>query len=138
MRLGRLGTFPKRGPARVLWLGAESDAPGHADLVRRLECELAALGFAGDGDSSARKGADGPSAHITLARVKHLEAGKSAVREISKNNSKTADIRAVFFVYNIVLVESELRPTGSVYSILETFPLNTAGNQIDPSPPAAA
>ena len=121
----------------MLWLGAECSGPDYAQLVRQLDVELAALGFNSERDSAATSAQGDPSAHITFARVKDPEAGKSITREISKINSKNADIKAVFFVYNIVLVESELRPDGSRYTILETFPLHADAAAIDPSPPAA-
>jgi 2'-5' RNA ligase len=137
LRLGGIGTFPRRKPARVLWLGADYSGPDYAQLVRQLERGLAALGLDGEGESKTTAALGEPSAHITVARIKDPEAGKSVSREISKINSKNADIKAVFFVYNIVLVESELRPGGSRYTILETFPLHADAAAIDPSPPSA-
>jgi len=134
--LGGLGTFPQKRSPRVLWLGIENDVQGYEHLVRQLELELRTRGIAAD--RSAGNEAPEPHPHITLARAKSPEGSKAMSRSLAKNISEYTDIKAVFFVYNIVLVESELLPNGSRYSVLETFPLSAGSTAIDPSPPAAS
>jgi 2'-5' RNA ligase len=65
MTTGALGTFPERGPARVVWLsvteGVEPLLRVHEELARRL----AAGAFAAEDRALA--------AHLTLARVRNRE-----------------------------------------------------------------
>jgi 2'-5' RNA ligase len=122
LRIGDIGTFPERRAARVLWAGVENAFPEYTRLAEYLDKALAARGFEpGPGPYTSARRQTNP--HVTIARVKTLAASKSVERALAGNNIEKVDKEGVFFVYNIVLVHSELRPGGSVYTVLETFPL---------------
>jgi 2'-5' RNA ligase len=115
LTLAGLGAFPAGRRPRVLWIGAEEGVPEFVRLTEYLYRELAAREFNVTGKWVAP--------HVTLARVKS-EIGERAVKRcLSENISVELDKKRVVSVYNIVLVQSELRPQGSVYTLLDTFPL---------------
>lgn len=117
--LDRLGAFPRRGPARVLWVGCQNEVPEFQRQAEYLEGEL--MGSAPGG--GARGAAQKASPHVTLARIKTPAGAQSVARVLRTNNSFDVDKEGVISVSNVVLFHSELRPQGSVYTVLETFPL---------------
>jgi len=122
LRVGAVGTFPERRPARVLWIGIESAFPEYWRLAEYLDKELVSRGFKpGAGPYWSIRRQTNP--HVTIARVKTPAGSKSVERVLAVKKFDKVDKERVIFVYNIVLVHSELRPEGSVYTILETFAL---------------
>lgn len=115
LELSSVGAFPDEKRPRVLWVGAQNAVPEFARLEEYLLRELRTAGFA----ANAREARP----HVTLGRIKSPAGAKSTARALAENNPKKADKEGVIFVYNIELVDSELRPRGSVYTVLETFPL---------------
>jgi 2'-5' RNA ligase len=109
------GAFPSGRQPRILWIGAQNGVPEYIRLDEYLYRALTKQGF----DVASRWG----TPHITIARAKSDLGTKAMARALALNNMKKPDKKGVFFVYNIVLVHSELQPEGSVYTILETFPL---------------
>lgn len=120
--LERLGAFPRPQQPRVLWVGASEqweqgeDAERLAALHRAVEACCVTLGFAPEGRPL--------SPHLTLARIKEGERhvgqalAKSGVMDRSISlESLTAG--------SVVLMKSELRPTGSVYTKLWEVRLKT-------------
>lgn len=115
LALSSMGAFPEGRQPRVLWIGAENGLPEYARLAEYLNSALSARSFAAE----TRRAYP----HVTIARVKTAAGSKAAARALALKNLKKPDKKGVFFVYNIVLMESELRPEGSVYTIVETFTL---------------
>ena len=116
--LGGIGAFPQERRPQVLWIGAQKGVPEYVRLDEYLYRALIARGF----DIASRWG----TPHVTIARVKTESGSKAAARTLADKNLKKLDKKGVVFVYNIVLMESELRPEGSVYAVLETFALTAA------------
>lgn len=114
-----VGTFPEQRRPQVLWLGATGDIPVLNRLAECLDRELSSRGFARE---SRRY-----RPHITLARMKSEEAQETVAKtlKIEVADLKNVDTIGVFRVESFVLIESELQPSGSVYTLLETFPLTT-------------
>ena len=146
LELEGLGTFPERRAPRVLWIGVKKGLPQYARFVEYLDGALMRepdkLGEAlstpnSDGAEQSEPRRPGEprvklhlrevgrraSPHVTLARVKSESGAKAVSRIFSEKIAKKADKKGVFFVYNVVLIESELRPEGSVFTVLETFQL---------------
>jgi 2'-5' RNA ligase len=109
MRLGKLGCFPNPRRPRVIWVGVESDAvEGGGPLIRlqrAVEENLEELGW------PAEKRRFHP--HLTLGRVKESEQVVQArlpwgLQRVQGQQQAT----------EICLIESDLRPTGAVYTVL--------------------
>jgi len=111
LRLGAPGAFPKSGPARVLWVGAEAGLPEYARLAEYLEGRLIGHGFAGSSEAhaSSRTGQQ-PRPHITIARAKTPRGSDAIRRALRENNLNKVDKEGVISVYNVVLFHSDLRP----------------------------
>jgi len=107
-----LGSFPPRGPARVLWVGV---GQGHTRLHQlRQQIDDALLGCGLDLDVRHFQ------PHVTLGRVRD-EAPPGAVAQFLKRHQayEAAPFRASAFV----LYASELRPSGAVHTPWRVFPL---------------
>ncbi len=111
MEVSGVGSFGGRIP-RVIWVGVGDGAEALTQLAGRVEAALARVGFA--------KERRGFTAHLTLGRVRssrNAEALLAALQEFH------AEKFGGFTTARFELMQSELRPTGSVYTLLERFPL---------------
>lgn len=105
VHLAGLGTFPPRGPNRVIWLGVSAQER-LAAIHREVEDRLAALGFERE---------ERPyHAHLTLARVRG-RLGPQAPSIIA--GTATAGL-AASAVRELTLFESRLSPRGAAYTAL--------------------
>jgi RNA 2',3'-cyclic 3'-phosphodiesterase len=113
--LERLGSFPGPQQPRILWVGPSEgweqgeEAKRLTSVHRAIEecCRL--LNLAPE---------DRPlSPHLTLARIK--EGGRSMGQALAKSGVMDRPLSlGSLAVYSVVLMRSELRPTGSVYTKL--------------------
>lgn len=113
--LERLGVFPRPQQPRVLWVGPSvsweqgADAKRLAELHRAVEKRCRSFEFAPE---------DRPlSPHLTLARIKEGE------REFSQALAQSGVLDGpmeigTLPIASIVLMKSDLRPTGPVYTKL--------------------
>ena len=100
------GAFPGWGSPRVLWVGVEDEEGRLGAIQARLEKELEKLGF------EREKRAFKP--HLTLGRVKAI----GGVRPVSEDlRNRQVDL-GTFEVTQIVVMKSDLKPTGAVYTPL--------------------
>ena len=107
------GAFPGGRKPRVLWLGI-GDASGRlAELHRRLEDECAHHGFAPEPREF--------HPHLTIARLRFPEAA----RELIARHKETEFAAVTFPVSEVVLMQSELGPGGSRYSVLSRHSLGS-------------
>jgi len=108
-----LGAFPSPNRARVVWAGLEEPAGTLAEFAERVEKEMQKLGF------DAEKRAFHP--HLTLGRVrKGGRPGRELAELIDRNREKSF---GTFATGEVVLFRSDLKPTGAVYTKLETVKL---------------
>jgi RNA 2',3'-cyclic 3'-phosphodiesterase len=108
LRLNGVGAFPTRQKPRVVWAGLAGDLAVLQGVQADLEDRLVGLGW------SKEQRPFNP--HITLGRVK--DAGQ--VREIAW----AVDLAALeFWVTAVQLVQSELRPSGPVYTVRQVVQL---------------
>ncbi len=118
--VSRLGTFPRPQAPRVLWAGPLESWEHGAEalrlqaLHRAVEDACRAAGLAPEGRPLIP--------HLTLARIKEGE------RQIGQALAQSGVLErpvtlGLFPIGSIVLMKSELRPTGSIYTKLWECPL---------------
>lgn len=110
-----LGVFPDVRAPRVLWVGLTA----HVDALKRLavdvEVALGAIGFAPESKPF--------NPHLTLARIK--ERSHDIGRVLSGEGLLAQETKlGELTVAAVSLMKSELKPTGSVYTRLQDFPLS--------------
>ncbi len=103
------GVFPNKKRAKILWFGIDDKKGSLTEIKENLEAELEKLGFAKE------KRRFKP--HLTIARLR--EPSKDLVSKHLENKIEPVG----FEVSGIVIYESELRPTGSVYKIVSKHEL---------------
>ena len=115
MPIERLGVFPRLQQPRVLWVGPSEqwkqgdDAKRLTALHRVVEDCCRSFGFAPEGRPL--------SPHLTLARVK--EGERHVGQALAKSGVMDWPITlGLLSVKSIVLMKSELRPIGSLYTKL--------------------
>ncbi len=115
MHMAGLSGFPPKGGARVVYVAAEEPSGELADLAQRVDSGLSeALGLEPERRPFR--------AHVTLGRARRGGQAPPAVRiaELIPD----ADFGQVQ-VDSVVLMKSDLTPSGAVYTPLERFPLGT-------------
>ena|ERR1017187_2060248 len=110
VHIRKLGFFPNPHSPRIFWCGIE--APGLDALAADTDRATATLGIAGEKREF--------SPHLTLARIKE-KLNLQPLRE------KIAALPSLDFgefeALSFSLYQSQLRPTGSVYTKLAEFPI---------------
>ena len=110
----RLGAFPHIQQPRVLWVGPSGpwdqgeDAKRLAAFHQEVESCCGSFGLVPDGRSL--------SPHLTLARIK--EGERQVGQALVKCGVLDRPLALELWVRSVVLMRSELRPTGSVYTKL--------------------
>jgi len=113
MRVAGLSGFPPRGTPRVVHVGVEEPTGALSALQAAVEESLAdGLGIAPEKRRYIP--------HVTLGRVKKRSACPT-VQEMSAALERQ-DFGEVD-VDSLVLMKSDLRPSGAVYSVVHHFPL---------------
>jgi 2'-5' RNA ligase len=112
--LGKLGKFGGRQNPRVLWVDAAGDTEALSDLQKRVEEQLSPLGFPPDDREF--------SVHLTLARVPD-DLQREVARAVDEaiNGTEVPDLPIP--VSEVVLMRSELRREGAIYTRLASFRL---------------
>jgi len=103
-----LGVFPKPARARVLWIGFSEGADRCRKIWESIEGPMEEAGF--------RREKRPFRAHLTLARFRN--PGPVAP-EILDHRFSSSGFRAE----SVVLYRSQLKPSGAVYTPIETYPL---------------
>jgi 2'-5' RNA ligase len=104
-----IGAFPALRNPRIFWVGLQEDSGALAHLQERIDDTMTALGFPKE-DRAFHP-------HVTLGRVKGPLKDLITRLESVTFESKTAVIA------DLELIRSDLRPTGSVYTTVRSFPL---------------
>ncbi|MFQ5772666.1 MAG: RNA 2',3'-cyclic phosphodiesterase, partial [bacterium] len=107
-----LGAFPNFRRARILWVGVENATEECAQISQNLETGLSNLGFRKEGRKF--------SPHLTIARVK-APLSKQFIDRIQNYDFEGGATQ----VKEIILMKSDLRPTGAIYMPLKKIKLKS-------------
>jgi 2'-5' RNA ligase len=107
---GAIGAFPSMRSPRVLWAGMEDPTGALHNLQQRAEGAFGRLGFPPEERSF--------HPHVTLGRVR---GGRNLPRLLAMVESLTLERQPVE-LHDILLIKSELKPHGSVYTTLRSAP----------------
>ncbi len=108
LHLSGLGTFPPRGPSRVVWVGCGSGSDSLVSLASAVEREFVLGGFAPEARPF--------SPHLTLARVKDPRAARDAANFVAANSAFDA---GRIDISGLVLYQSVLGPSGAAHTPIE-------------------
>jgi len=111
IEIGGTGCFPSAQNPRVLWIGITRVADGLARLHSALEQELAREGF----EREAKRF----SPHLTVGRLRSPRNGAELVQKFSDIGFEPEP----FIASEIIVMRSEPKPTGSIYTPLSIIPL---------------
>lgn len=106
------GVFPRARQPRVLFLGIENSDGSLAEIASQLDSRLSRLGFEKEKRSF--------SPHLTIARVREPQKGRGLAD--AHLQSRFGPER--FIVNELVVYQSQLKPTGSVYSVVSRHELH--------------
>jgi RNA 2',3'-cyclic 3'-phosphodiesterase len=111
LALSRTGVFPNQSKPRIIWIGL-------TDTDRRLERLHESVDEV-CGELGYEKDTKRFTPHITIGRVREPQHASSLAR-----THLATDIGSIEFnVSEVVIYESKLQPTGSVYSRVSSIPL---------------
>lgn len=115
LTLAGIGAFPNTRRPNVIWVGARGEVAIATTLAEQIEeaCEM--LGFAREEKSF--------TPHLTLGRVKR-DVSPSDRQAIGKliEQTQVGELGTIQFAH-VSLMQSELRPGGSVYTSLKILKL---------------
>ena len=111
IEIGGIGTFPNLSRPRVLWVGLTQGVREVTTLSKRINRELAKLGFQKDSRFHP---------HFTLARLKEQVNMRTYTKLFNKHETIEG---TVMNANHITLVRSELHPSGAVYTPINIYHL---------------
>jgi RNA 2',3'-cyclic 3'-phosphodiesterase len=112
IEVGGTGIFPPHGSPRVLWIGIKDESGSLGILQQRLEENCALAGFPREERQF--------KPHLTIARLKP-EAKLKRLATIHKNTD-FSPIKCR--IESVLVIQSQLSPTGSHYTELSRHPLS--------------
>ena len=113
LKYSEVGCFPNKREPRIIWVGANDSDNALLPLVDLIETGMASIGF--------EKEKRGFHPHATIGRVK----SQRNIRDLLRTMESTTLESRPTEVAHIVLIKSELKQSGSVYTTLKEFPLST-------------
>jgi len=121
LEVGGLGCFPNSRRPRVVWAGVRDPRGRLAALQRRIETELVNSGQEPDRRPFR--------AHLTLARV-HRSANASDVAALGRSVAESdVGVGVSLRADAVYVMQSDLRPSGAVYTVLSRVPLVSGPRQ---------
>jgi 2'-5' RNA ligase len=109
--IDKTGCFPLPERPRVLWLGISGHISPLQNLFVNIEKKMENMGFAPEREEYFP--------HITLARVKYPQKFTPDISTFLKSSYDPID----FTVDRVQFLSSELLPSGTLYTLLGSFPL---------------
>jgi RNA 2',3'-cyclic 3'-phosphodiesterase len=109
LEVAGMGAFGGRIP-RVVWVGVQAGSGQLAELARRVENGLGGIGFP--------KEKRGFTAHFTLGRVRSPRNVESLLARLREEQAAGFGMASVGW---FSLMQSELNPSGSIYTELDRF-----------------
>ncbi len=104
MSVGGVGAFPNFKHPRVFWIGIQEPTGKLISMQKRIEKDFSAQGF------SAEERPFSP--HLTIGRVKDSRGLGDLCCELEKTDLPVM----TFIAKEVILMRSELRPDGAVYT----------------------
>lgn len=114
LRFSGLGCFPRPASPQVFWCGVQEESGELAKLHQEITRVTADIGKAPD-EREFR-------AHLTLARVKQM-SGSLRKEWACAVEQSDLEIPTMWAVKEVLLMQSQLSPSGAKYSILSSFAL---------------
>jgi 2'-5' RNA ligase len=111
LQIAGTGVFPSPRNARILWLGVNDEKGSLRKISEVLEAECERIGFAVEKRSF--------KAHLTIARLREPHKATEIAGKHLENGFEPIE----FEVSDIVIYESKLQPTGSIYSVVSKHKL---------------
>jgi 2'-5' RNA ligase len=111
LRIAGTGVFPNEKRTRVLWLGVGGETDQMIKAKDLFENEYITAGLSGKRDSL--------KPHLTIARIKDIWRSREVIAEHLSSQFEPVE----FEVSEIVVYQSKLLPTGSVYSVVSKHKL---------------
>jgi 2'-5' RNA ligase len=111
MSLKGTGGFPNLRRPRVIWIGTGSGGEELSRLAERMEQEMEKIGF----PKENRKF----SPHFTIGRVKSPKNIEALAGKVESTEFQTEEIQ----VTEVVVMRSQLHPTGAIYTPMKKVPL---------------
>lgn len=102
-----IGAFPKIEYPRVIWVGLDKGAKESTELAGKIDEALSILGF----DRDTRPFA----AHLTIGRVRSAKNKLALKEKITNYHLLITDYQTID---SVILFQSTLTPTGSIYTKL--------------------
>ena len=112
VRLHGLGCFPSSRSPRIVWVGIEQGSAEASSLQKAVENQAAGVGFPPETRPF--------KPHLTLGRIRSSK-GKDSLAQAVENRRDVAI--GSFWVNEVYLFKSELKPSGAIYTKLRTFPM---------------
>ena len=114
LALGGAGAFPNPRRASVVWLGVREGADALMHVATAVEAASVAAGFSPEPRPFR--------AHLTVARVPRPREVAAVLQALGDD-----PVGGSWSAADVVLVASDTRPTGAVYSEVARIPLATMG-----------
>lgn len=111
LTIDKTGCFPKKERPRILWLGIDGNITSLNSLFLNVEKKMEFLGFP--------KSEENYFPHITLARIKYPQKHTPDITTFLKSSYDPID----FTVDRVQFLSSELLPSGTIYTLLGSYPL---------------
>lgn len=105
------GSFPPRGPARVLWIGIDDPSGSLSHLQQKLDSECELAGFPKEGRAF--------HPHLTVGRLRSPRGARALADKHKALGFKAAELE----VSSLILFRSELSSKGSKYTRISTHAL---------------
>lgn len=105
------GVFPSKRNAKILWLGVKDETETLQRLNEILETECERFGFPKEKRNF--------KPHLTIARLREPQKSGELIETHQRNEFESEEFR----VSEVVIYESQLQKSGSIYSIVSKHSL---------------
>lgn len=109
LQISETGIFPSPRNARILWLGVDCDVEKLQKINSSLETECETIGF--------KKEKRIYKPHLTIGRIREPQKAKKLALTHLENEFEPVE----FEVSELVIIESKLQPSGSIYTEIQNF-----------------
>ena len=113
IQISGTGAFPHFRKPRVFWVGVNEPSGDLSALAGNIEEQLEQIGF--------QKEQRAFKPHLTLGRVKESRGLNAVIRHIQTEEFDGGS----FTAHKLVIMQSQLKPTGAEYTPLRTIELAT-------------